>query len=45
MKLIFHADIHYEIKERYQLYESKNTGLGEDFIAELESLFRIIIEL
>ena len=44
-KLIFHPDIHHEIKENYQWYQSKSQGLGEDFIAELESAFRIILEM
>jgi toxin ParE1/3/4 len=45
LKLIFHPDIQHEIKENYQWYEFKSQGLGEDFIAELESAFRIIMEI
>ncbi|MDA8403072.1 MAG: hypothetical protein M0Z56_02570 [Desulfobacteraceae bacterium] len=45
LKLIFHPDIQHEIKENYQWYESKSQGLGEDFITELESAFRIIMEI
>lgn len=43
-KLVFHPDIKIEIKESYQWYESNAEGLGEDFIAELESGFKIIKE-
>jgi hypothetical protein len=39
-KLIFHPDIQNEIRESYQWYESRALGLGEDFIAELESAFQ-----
>ena len=45
LKLIFHPDIQHEIKENYQWYESKSQGLGEDFITELESAFRLIMEI
>lgn len=44
-RLIFHPDIHQEIKESFRWYESKSAGLGEAFIAELESAFRIIMEM
>jgi hypothetical protein len=45
LKQISHPDIQHEIKENYQWYESKSQGLGEDFITELESAFRIITEI
>lgn len=45
LKLNFHPDIHKEIKESYQWYESKAFGLGEVFMTELESAFRIIKEM
>jgi toxin ParE1/3/4 len=44
-KLIFHPDIQYEIRESYQWYESRAHGLGEDFIAELESAFQSIKDI
>ena len=41
-ELIFHPDIQYEIKDSYRWYESKAMGLGEDFLTELESAFKMI---
>jgi hypothetical protein len=43
--LIFHPDIKNEIEKSYQWYESRAQGLGEDFLNELESAFRIIKEI
>jgi len=43
--MLFHPDTLNEIIESYNWYESKTQGLGNDFIAELESSFRIIMEL
>lgn len=40
-----HPDIYHEVSEAYRWYESKTTGLGEDFLNELESAFALIVEL
>ena len=41
----FHPDIYHEVSEGYRWYESKSTGLGEDFLNELDSAFTLILEL
>ncbi|MBE9582258.1 MAG: type II toxin-antitoxin system RelE/ParE family toxin [Proteobacteria bacterium] len=41
----FHPDISQEIRDGYNWYESRSTGLGEDFINELDSAFDLILEL
>jgi len=43
--LEFHPDIYQEVSEGYRWYESKSTGLGEDFLNELDSAFNLILEL
>ena len=43
--LEFHPDIYHEVREGYRWYESKSTGLGEDFLNELESALNLILEL
>ena len=44
LKLTFHPDVSNEIKVSYNWYQEKAEGLGEDFINELESAYRAIIE-
>jgi len=44
-RLIFHPDIAHEIKASYQWYQDQAEGLGDDFIAELESAYEAIAEL
>lgn len=43
-KLLFHPDIASEIKASYNWYQGQAAGLGDDFIAELESAFDTIVE-
>lgn len=43
--LEFHPDISQEVREGYRWYESKSSGLGEDFLYELESALNLILEL
>ena len=45
LSLEFHPDIYQEVREGYRWYESKSVGLGEDFLNELESAYKIILEL
>jgi len=44
-KLQFHPDIASEVKASYNWYQEQADGLGDDFIAELESAFDTIVEL
>jgi hypothetical protein len=44
-ELIFHPDVAQEIKVSYEWYEDHADGLGDDFIAELESAYKAILEL
>jgi plasmid stabilization system protein ParE len=44
-KLVFHPDIASEIKASYTWYQEQAVGLGDDFIAELESAYEAITEL
>ena len=44
-KLQFHPDIASEVKASYNWYQEQATGLGDDFIAELESAYETIAEL
>ncbi len=44
-KLIFHPELSSEIKASYRWYQEKAVGLGDDFIAELEAAYEVIIEL
>lgn len=43
--IIFHPDIQHDLKGAYDWYESQCHGLGEDFLNELESAYRVIIDL
>jgi hypothetical protein len=42
--LIFHPAVYYEIKESYEWYQNQATGLGDDFLLELEEAYQIIAE-
>ena len=44
-ELIFHPDVALEVKESYKWYQEQATGLGDDFIHELEDAYQAIIEL
>jgi len=44
-KIIFHPEIALEIKSSYNWYQNQATGLGDDFIAELEAAYDAITEL
>ena len=44
-KIVFHPEIASEIKASYNWYQEQATGLGEDFIAELEAAYDAIAEL
>ena len=44
-KLIFHPDVNNEIKASYEWYQNQVEGLGDDFLAELESAYEAIEEL
>ena len=43
--IIFHPDIENEIKASYDWYQNQASGLGNDFLTELESAYQAIIEL
>jgi plasmid stabilization system protein ParE len=44
-KIVFHPEIASEIKASYNWYQKQAAGLGDDFIAELESAYDVITEL
>ena len=44
-ELIFHPDVGNEIKASYAWYQKQVAGLGDDFLAELESAYQTIAEL
>ena len=44
-KLIFHPEVKNEIKASYEWYQNQAEGLGDDFLAELESACKAIEEL
>ena len=43
-EIIFHPDTAHEIKRSYEWYQNQAEGLGDDFIAELESAYETIAE-
>ena len=43
-KLQFHPDIASEVKASYNWYQAQADGLGDDFIAELESAYDTIVD-
>jgi len=44
-ELRFHPDIYQEIRKAYDWYESRSSGLGEDFLKELERGYSLIQNL
>jgi plasmid stabilization system protein ParE len=38
--LVFHPDVEDEVRAAYQWYESRQTDLGDDFLAALEVVYR-----
>lgn len=44
-RIIFHPDIAREIKASYEWYQNQAEGLGDDFMAEVESAYEAIAEL
>ena len=45
LNIIFHPDIENEVKASYEWYQNQATGLGEDFLTELETAYQAIVEL
>lgn len=45
LPLEFHPDVYQELSDSYIWYESKATGLGEDFLNELDTAFSLIQRL
>ena len=43
--IFFHPDIEYEVKASYRWYQNQAIGLGDDFLAELETAYETILEL
>jgi len=44
-ELRYHPHIYQEIKDGYDWYESRASGLGEDFLKELERAYSVIQNL
>jgi hypothetical protein len=42
LPLVFHPDVRGEIDDAYRWYEQQRAGLGDDFLAALEEVFRRI---
>ena len=42
-ELLFHPDVSAEVKAAYNWYQEQAEGLGDDFIAELESVYQKIM--
>ena len=38
----FHPDVFYEVSNAYAWYESRSSGLGEQFLTELENSYELI---
>jgi len=45
LNIIFHPDIEHEVKASYTWYQNQTTGLGNDFLTELEAAYEAIIEM
>ena len=45
LELKFHPDVALEVRASYLWYQSQAEGLGENFLSELESAYKAIIEL
>jgi len=44
VNLFFHPDVFFEIKSSYDWYQEQASGLGEDFLNELDYAYQAIIE-
>ena len=42
---MFHPDVAIEVKVSYEWYQNQASGLGEDFLRELEQAYKAIQEL
>ena len=42
---MFHPDVVIEVKVSYEWYQNQASGLGEDFLRELEQAYKAIQEL
>lgn len=40
LPLVFHPDVQADTDEAYRWYEQQRAGLGDDFLAELDIVFR-----
>lgn len=40
--IVFHPDVYYEVGNAYDWYEVRSSGLGEQFLAELENAYELI---
>lgn len=40
--LVFHPDVADEVNDAYRWYESRRAGLGDDFLAALEAVYRAV---
>lgn len=40
LPLVFHLDVHGEVDAAYRWYEQQRTGLGDEFLAAVETVFR-----
>lgn len=40
--LVFHPDVGDEVNDAYQWYETRRAGLGDDFLAALEVIYRAV---
>ena len=38
--LVFHPDVEDEVRDAYRWYESRQSDLGDDFLAALEVVYR-----
>lgn len=45
LPLVFHPDVRGEIDAAYRWYKRKRTGLGDDFLAALDEVFRRLEQL
>ena len=43
-KLLFHPGVAHDIKASYEWYEEQASGLGDDFLAEVEEAYAAILE-
>jgi plasmid stabilization system protein ParE len=42
LQLAFHPDVHADVDDAYRWYEQQRAGLGDDFLAAIEEVFRRI---